>query len=103
MSQHLLLLTMAITAASAVLMAMAALVSMADLVRGRGTNAALDAMRIRLAGGIITALGLLTAGTLLKSLTLDSWSALGLFALVFALRLLIKRSLGLALRSAEPR
>jgi hypothetical protein len=76
---------------------------MAALVRGRFTDTALDAMRRELAGGIIAALGLLTAATLIKSLAVESWSALGLFALVFTLRLSIKRSLSAALRSAESR
>lgn len=103
MSDLLPLVVLAITAASALLIVLAATAAFEDLRRGRFTDAGLDAMRHRLASGIMAALGLLTAATLLKSLTVDNWSALGMFALVFTLRLLIKRSLAQALRSAEPR
>lgn len=96
------LAVLAITAASALLIVLAAAASVVLLLQGRFSDQALDAMRFRFASGIIAALGLLTAATLLKTLTLGSWSALGLFSLVFTLRLLIKRSLAAALRSAEP-
>mgnify|MGYP002777026711 CR=1 FL=1 len=102
MSELLALLSAAITAAGALLILLSAVASLHPLVSGRFTDTALDAMRRRFAGGIIGALGLLTGATLLKTLLLESWSALGLFALIFTLRLLIKRSLGQALRPANP-
>lgn len=97
------LLTASITAASALLLLLAAAASLGTLLKGGLGNSALDAMRQRLAEGIIAVLALLTAATLLRTLTLESWSALGLFALVFTLRLLIKQSLSAALRSTEAR
>jgi uncharacterized membrane protein len=97
------LLTAATTAVGALLFALAAAASLAKLAQGHFRDSALDAMRRTLAAGIVATLGLLAAATLLRTLQLESWSALGLFVLVFTLRLLIKRSLSPALRSAEAR
>lgn len=43
------------------------------------------------AEGALNALGFIVCGTLLKTLLLKSWSQIGLFACVFALRTLLKR------------
>ncbi|MDQ6808804.1 MAG: DUF1622 domain-containing protein [Verrucomicrobiota bacterium] len=43
------------------------------------------------AEGALNALGFIVCGTLLKMLSLKSWSQIGLFACVFALRTLLKR------------
>ncbi len=102
MSDLLPLLNAAITAASALLLLVAGAATLGSLLLSSFDNSALDAMRFRFAESIIAVLGLLGAATLLKTLTLESWSALGLFALVFTLRLLIKRSLAAAV-SAEAR
>ena len=76
-----------------------ALVIAAAMVRallaiGSGwSNAALNRARLLLANGVVGALGLMTASTLLKTITLASWSAIGMFAAVLALRTLVKRAL----------
>ncbi len=49
--------------------------------------------RLVVADGVVSALGYKTAATLLKTLELQSWSAVGLFAAILALRTLIKRFL----------
>jgi uncharacterized membrane protein len=59
----------------------------------RFSNAGLRSMRQELAGGVLAALGLMTAATLLKRVVLASWSAIGMFAVVLALRTLVKRAL----------
>jgi hypothetical protein len=45
------------------------------------------------ADGIITGLGFKLAGTLLKTLGLHTWQQILMFAVIFALRTLIKRAL----------
>jgi uncharacterized membrane protein len=70
---------------------------------GRFDNAALGAMRRELAHRALSALGLVTAATLIKTITLRSWGAIGLFAAVLALRTLLKLALTAEERSAEPR
>jgi uncharacterized membrane protein len=68
----------------------------------RFRNAGLRAMRRELAQGVVGALGLMTAATLLKTITLASWSAIGMFAAVLALRTLVKRALAAEVRSEQP-
>ena len=60
---------------------------------GGWSDAALNRARLLLANGVVGALGLMTAATLLKTITLASWSAIGMFAVVLALRTLVKRAL----------
>jgi uncharacterized membrane protein len=76
--------------------------ALAALLTGGYTNDALRRARVLLAGGAVGALGLMTAATLLKTITLRSWSAIGMFAVVLALRTLVKQALARELRSAEP-
>lgn len=75
----------------------------AVVARGRLTNLAIEAMRYRLATGIVSALGLMTAATMLKTINLRTWSAIGMFVVVLALRTLVKSTLAAEARSAEPR
>jgi uncharacterized membrane protein len=97
------LLILLITTAGGLAMVAAGVSCARMLVRSRFSDLGLDRMRRRLAGGIVGALGLMSAATLLKTLTLQNWSAVGLFALVVVLRLLIKRSLAAHMTSTEPR
>lgn len=62
-----------------------------------------ERMRLTLAKGVVTALGLMTAGALLKTIGLRSWHAIGVFAVTFALRTLVKRALAAELRFQEER
>lgn len=75
----------------------------AVLARGRLDNAAVNGARLVLASGVVGALGLMTAATLLKTINLRSWIAIGMFAVVLALRTLVKRALAAEARSAEAR
>ncbi len=47
--------------------------------------------RLRAADGVIAGLGLLTAGTLLKTIELRTWSQIALFAVVLSLRTILKQ------------
>ena len=67
----------------------------------RFSDAAVGRMQQVMAQGVVGALGLMTAATLLKTMTLRSWSAIGMFAVVLALRTLVKRTLAAEVRS-EP-
>ena len=73
--------------------AIACLCGLAILAACRGTHAAVVCGRLVVADGIVSALGYKTAATLLKTLELQSWNAIGLFAAILALRTLIKRFL----------
>lgn len=72
------------------------------LLRKRGRNDSLAEARLLLADGVVTALSLMTAATLLKSTALGSWSAIGLFAAVLAIRTGVKRSLAWELGQLQP-
>ena len=50
-----------------------------------------DVARLRIAQGVLTALGFSLAGTLLKTIALQTWPQIRLFAFVFILRQLLKR------------
>ena len=69
-----------------------------QLLAGRASNDAVERARHLLAGGVVGALGMMTAATLLYTRTLQSWQAIGMFAAILALRTLVKRSLS---RAAE--
>lgn len=62
-------------------------------LRERLTDSAIGRMRVIMAQGVVSALGLMTAATLLKTMTLRSWNAIGIFAAILALRTLVKRTL----------
>ena len=63
------------------------------------SDAGADRMRQVMAEGVVSALGLMTAATLLKTITLRSWSAIGMFAAILALRTLVKRVLAAEARA----
>ena len=46
-----------------------------------------------MADGVVSALGFKTAATLLKTIELQTWTAIGLFAATLTLRTLVKRVL----------
>lgn len=103
MNETIRLLARFIEALGGLVIAWAMLASIGDLVAGRLRNEGIEAMRQRLAAGAVSALGLMTAATLLKTITLRSWSAIGMFAVILALRTLLKRTLAPEARSAQPR
>jgi uncharacterized membrane protein len=78
-----LLIEMAGSIAVAVFAAIAALA----LLRGRGPETA----RLLLAEGVILALSLKTAATLLKTLDLPTWDRIAAFAVILVLRTVLKR------------
>lgn len=76
----------------------------AALLAGRMRDSALTRARLLLAEGVVGALGLMTAATLLKTINLRTWSAIGMFAVVLALRTIVKRVLSAeASRETMPR
>lgn len=65
---------------------------LAALWRLRGPSLfRLEAARLLLAEGVVTSLSFKTAASLLKILEVQTWSQIGLFAAVLALRTLFKR------------
>ncbi len=71
----------------------ACLRGMAVIASGRGTHLAIVRGRLVIADGVISALGYKTAATLLKTIELQTWTAIGMFASILTLRTLIKRVL----------
>jgi len=57
------------------------------LIRGEGT----DRARLIIADGVLAGLGFSVAGTLLKTIALQSWPQMGIFALVFSFRTILKQ------------
>ncbi len=76
-----------------VIIAIACLRGLAVLASGRGTHLAIVRGRLVVADGVISALGYKTAATLLKTIELQTWTAIGMFAAILTLRTLIKRVL----------
>ncbi len=76
-----------------VIIAVACLRGLAAMAIGRGTPSAIVGGRLLVADGVIAALGYKTAATLLKTIELQSWSAIGMFAAILTLRTLVKRVL----------
>ena len=76
-----------------VIIAVACLRGLAAMAIGRGTHSAIVGGRLLVADGVIAALGYKTAATLLKTIELQSWSAIGMFAAILTLRTLVKRVL----------
>ncbi len=58
-----------------------------ELVRGRG----IDNSRLMVAEGVLLGLSFKVASSLLKTAVLHSWTQIGLFAFVLALRTILKR------------
>lgn len=76
-----------------VVIAVASLRALVVMSLGRGTHPAIVRGRLVLADGVISALGYKTAATLLKTIELQTWTAIGMFAAILALRTLVKRVL----------
>jgi uncharacterized membrane protein len=57
------------------------------LVRTRDVNRA----RLVMADGVVSGLGVLVVATLLTTIVLQTWSDIGLFAVIFGLRTLLRR------------
>lgn len=73
--------------AAAVVVAFHATLAVTCIVRRRGS----DQARLVLAKGVLDALGLMVAGTLLMTLALQNWAEIRTFAVVLTLRTLLKR------------
>lgn len=61
------------------------------LIRRQGFNHGITRARILVAEGAVWGLSFKVAGTLLKTLTVHTWSQFGMFALVFVLRIVVKK------------
>lgn len=61
--------------------------ALAGLARGGGIARA----RLTAAEGVILGLGLITAGTLLRTLELRTWDQIAVFTVILTLRILLKR------------
>lgn len=61
--------------------------ALSGIVKRRGS----DVARIRIAQGVLAALGFSVAGTLLKTIALQTWPQIRLFTFIFVLRTLLKR------------
>jgi uncharacterized membrane protein len=83
----------AVEVLGAVVIAHAMVRAVAAGVRTRWSDTGLVMIRRQLAQGVVAALGLMTAATLLKTIGLRSWSAIGMFAAILALRMMVKRAL----------
>lgn len=103
MSEAILQLARLIEGLAAVVVGYALVSGTVRLLGGRLSNAALTDSRRQVASLAVSALGLVTAATLLKTVALRGWNAIGLFAAVLALRTLLKYSLSREERSAEAR
>ncbi len=79
-----------VDAVSAVVIGYYVAAALATAVRGRGS----DAARLKIAEGVLAALGFSVAGSLLKIIALQTWPQIRLFAFVFVLRTLLKRVFG---------
>jgi len=64
-----------------------ALWALLALARRGGT----DKARLIIADGVLAGLGFSVAGTLLKTIALQTWEQLGFFTLIFALRTALKK------------
>ncbi len=73
--------------AAAFVIAYYVLAALATMVRGNGS----DAVRLKVAEGVLAALGFSVAGSLLKIIALQTWLQIRLFAFVFLLRTLLKQ------------
>lgn len=56
-----------------------------------GTDQHLTAARLLIADGVLAALNFKVAATLLKTLELQTWPQIGMFAAIFAFRTVLKR------------
>ena len=79
--------------AGAISIVAAAIRGLAAVALARGEAPGIAAARLLLADGILAALGLKTAATLLKTLELRSWRAIAVFTAILALRTVIKQGI----------
>lgn len=63
------------------------------LVHGLLRLRSVERTRLIVVEGALAGLGFMTAATLLRTVTLQTWEQIGLFAAVFALRTVLKRAL----------
>ena len=76
-----------------VVIAVAVVRGLAVMVAGLGSRHAVVRGRLLVADGVVAALGYKTAATLLKTIELQSWAAIGMFAAILTLRTVVKRVL----------
>ncbi|MGI4802228.1 MAG: DUF1622 domain-containing protein [Janthinobacterium lividum] len=81
-------LASAIEAAGSALLLGYVLAALLALARQHG----LERCRLMLANGAVLSLGFKTTATLLKTLELNTWNQIGVFAAVLALRTVLKRA-----------
>ena len=74
----------------------------AALIRSGGSDVAITRVRLLLSQAVVTALGVMTAATLLKSTQLRTWSAIGAFAAILTLRTAVKRALAWEAARIQP-
>ena len=73
--------------------AVAVVRGLAAMAAGLESREAVVRGRLLVADGVVAALGYKTAATLLKSIELQSWAAIGMFAAILTLRTVVKRVL----------
>lgn len=76
-----------------IIIAVACVRGLASLIAGQGSHRALVRARLVVADGVIAALGYKTAATLLKTIELQTWTAIGMFSTILIFRTVIKRVL----------
>ena len=76
-----------------VVIAVAVVRGLAAMAAGLGSRHAVVRGRLLVADGVVAALGYKTAATLLKTIELQSWAAIGMFAAILTLRTVVKRVL----------
>ena len=76
-----------------IVIAAALLRGLAAMAAGLGSHDSVVRGRLLVAEGVVNALGYKTAATLLKTIQLQTWAAIGMFASVLILRTVIKRVL----------
>ena len=76
-----------------VVIAVAMVRGLAAMAAGLGSRCAVVRGRLLVADGVVAALGYKTAATLLKTIELQSWAAIGTFAAILTLRAVVKRVL----------
>ena len=76
-----------------IVIAVACLRGLVVMVAGLGSRHAVVRGRLIIADGVVAALGYKTAATLLKTIELQSWAAIGMFAAILTLRTVVKRVL----------
>ena len=76
-----------------VVIAIAVVRGLTAMAVGLGSRHAVVRGRLLVADGAVAALGYKTAATLLKTIELQSWAAIGMFVAILTLRTVVKRVL----------